>query len=166
VAHPHPRQRELMLDQIGRSAEDILSRSVRLTLGGREFVLPVLTIAGNRRWKATLDAELASVLAALRKAGKQTPELLDLLEGQIDKMLDLLIAYDETHVLPPKDELAEIAYEDELTKAVQEVWRAANPLVVTAAMAAMREIQRLGTSPLTSSQQPSTAGNPARSRPS
>jgi hypothetical protein len=116
---------------IGRSAEDVLSRTVRLSFGGREFTLPVLTIAGNRRWLARVDAELGRVLDGLRARG-QTPDLLGVLNGQIDQMLDLLIAYDTSNVLPPRDELAELAYEPELLKAIQEVWRAANPLVAIA----------------------------------
>jgi hypothetical protein len=144
-----------------RSAEDILSRTVRLTQGRREWVLPVLTIAGNRRWKGTLDGQLSAVLAALRKSGGKVPRLYDVLQGQVDQLVDLLIAYDETHVLPAREELLEMAYEDELMAAVQEVWRAANPLVAMAARNAARAAFLTPTSsPLPSTDGPQTSSSP------
>jgi hypothetical protein len=146
-----------------RAAEDILGRTVRLTLGRREWVLPVLTIAGNRRWKSTLDGQLSSVLTALRKSGGKVPRLYEVLQGQVDQMVDLLIAYDETHVLPEREELLETAYEDELMAAIQEVWRAANPLVAMAARNAT--MMAAASSMPTSSPPPSTAGPQASSSP-
>lgn len=150
-----------MTDTPERAAEDVLSRSVRLTLGGREFVLPVLTIAGNRRWKAELDARLTSSLSRLRD--EKTPALYDVLSGQVDQMLELLLAYDTTHVLPSREELEEMTYEEELVAAVREVWRAANPLVVTATLAAMTQALMNGSLQPTSSRRQSGAGSPARS---
>lgn len=154
-----------MIEPVGRPAGDILSRSVRLTLGDKQYVLPVLTIGGNRRWMEKLDAELTTVLSRLRRAGTRAPELYDVLAGQLDAMIDLLTAYDTTHVLPPRDEILEQTYEDELIAAVQEVWRTANPLVAMA-VDRIRTREALTNASLapTSSPPPSGAGPRKRSK--
>lgn len=149
----------------GRSAGDILSRTVRLTLGGKEYVLPVLTIGGNRRWQAQLDRELGAILNALRKAGRNAPGVVEVLDGQVDKMLDLITSYDTTGVLPDRDTLIEQTYEAELIEAVQEVWLAANPL----AAIGLRRLRMIAaptseSSEPTSSPPPNGAGRPKRSK--
>ena len=112
-----------------RPAGDILSRSVRITLDGIEYVLPVLRIAGNRRWKAQLDAATVGLVDSLEGSGDDVGAILALLASQTDTLLDLLISYDTTGVLPSREAIEETAYEDELLLAVRGVWRAANPLV-------------------------------------
>lgn len=131
-----------MLDIFGgRPAEDVLSRVCRVTLGGKEYELTVLTIAGNKRWKATLDNRLAGLLDGLAGAPNRGA-VLEALATQTDDLIDLLVAYDtdggaRTGVLPDAAGIAEVAYEHELVTAVREVWRAANPFV----MAGIRQAQ-------------------------
>jgi hypothetical protein len=150
----------------GRPAEDLHSRVVRIKLAGTEYALPTLPIAGNRRWKAELDGRLAGLLDGLVKSGDDIAAIFALLSTQVDDLLELLISYDTTGVLPPRERLEETVYEDELVAAVREVWRAANPLVVTTIGATpIVEPQGNVSSPPTSSRRPNTAGRRKRSKP-
>jgi len=146
-----------------RPAEGILSRTLRVTLNETIYELPVLRIAGNRRWKAQLDQVTISLVDQLEGAGDDLPGILAALGSQTDALLDLLISYDETHVLPDRAVIEDTVYDDELLRAVQEVWRAANPLVVTS-MATMEAAIRTSASstPTNTSPRP-TAGRRKRS---
>jgi hypothetical protein len=149
-----------------RPAEDILGRVVHLKLGTQVFDLPVLTIAGNKRWKAQLDTTLTSLLDGVENTDlSDTTALLGALSRQTDELVGLLISYDTSHVLPTLEELEEIAYEDQLIAAVREVWRAANPFVVGALEAAAAALQESASSAPTSTSQRPTAGRRKTSRP-
>lgn len=154
-----------MLELSARPAEAILGRTVTVTLGGTRYVLPVLTIAGNRRWNAELDAETAELVDGLTASGDDVGAILARLATQPEKLGDLLYAYDTSGVLPPRAELEEVAYEDELMAAVQGVWQAANPLAVMAlTMAAATTTS--ASSPPTNGSPPSTAGPRPKSKTS
>lgn len=112
-----------------RSAEDILSGRVRLSVGGTFYDVPALPIRKNRLWKESLDAQVAALIGAVDASSADLPAVLALLASASDQLLDLLIAYDDTHALPPREELEEVMTEAELLTAVMEVWAAANPLV-------------------------------------
>ncbi|HEX5013017.1 MAG TPA: hypothetical protein VFV72_02575 [Candidatus Limnocylindrales bacterium] len=149
----------------GRPAEDILSRTVRVTLAGREYELAVLTIAGNKRWKASLDKRLTGMLNGLEALpDNDVGTIFNLLNSQVDALLDLLVEYDTTGVLPPRDVLEETVYESELLVAVREVWRAANPFAVASLEAATIALQPNDLSAPTSSPRPNGAGKRARSK--
>lgn len=153
-----------MLDVIAptRSAEDILSRVVRVKLGGQTYELSVRSIRANREWKANLDARFASLVAGLDAADDRVA-LFELLSHQVDDLIELLTAYDTAGVLPSRDDIEGIEPDVsvELVAAVREVWRAANPLVATG-------IDRLTptapSSPPTSSQPVSITGPRKKSR--
>lgn len=149
----------------GRPAGDLLSRTVRVHFGGAEYELPVLTIAGNRRWKAQLDGSVTGLLSALETSGDDYHAILAAIGSQTDALLELLYAYDSSHVLPERASLEEVAYEDELLAAVREVWRAANPLVVTTVQA-MAEIPNKDSLTPSNGPRPRTAGSRKRSKPS
>lgn len=122
-----------MLESFGpeRTVEDVLAGRLRVTLGGEQYVLPVRSIASNRRWVESLDAEMGSVLVAVIKAGDE----MDmsgignaLLRLPISQLLDLVIAYDEAGVLPPKAELEEVTRPHEVLAALHGIRRVENPL--------------------------------------
>jgi hypothetical protein len=150
----------------GRPAEDILGRVARITLAGVEYELPVLTIAGNKRWKANLDARLTGLLNGLEGSDDDMSVIFGILNHQVDDLLDLLVAYDTSGVLPPRDVLEETVYEHELLTAVREVWRAANPFALASLEAAMTALQDSVSPTPTNSRPPSTAGARRRSRKS
>jgi hypothetical protein len=157
-----------MLDLIGngRPAGDILSRVVRVTLGGKEYELPVRSIKANREWLATVNGQTAAMLTGLDTMGDDIEALLNALGNHIDPLIDLLTAYDHTGVLPSKDEIEAIEPDAslEVLDAVQGVWRAANPLLATAVETATRSEPANASSPPTSSPRPNGAGSRKRSR--
>jgi hypothetical protein len=114
-----------------RSVEDILSGRIRFWLGaegGRWYEVPVLPIEANERWRAGLDAQLASLLTQVTQAGDDAGLILGLLTGASNDLLGTLVSYDEGHTLPPQEELARLARPHEALRAVLECWLAANPL--------------------------------------
>lgn len=135
-----------------RSADDIVSRVARVTLGGQEYALRIRSIAANREWRRNLDERTTGLLDKL-KDGTSPGQVYMLLAGRLDDLLDMLLAYDADGVLPTRDEIEAIDPDAslEVLAAVQEVWRASNPLVGTAllAMAAAE-----ASSPATSSPRP------------
>lgn len=112
-----------------RSAADILAGRVRVVLGATTHDLPVLPRAASRRWLEQLDARFAALATSLDRAGADTPEIMHLLAAETDAMYDMLLSYDQTHVLPSRDEIDETATDAQILHAVLEVWRAAHPLV-------------------------------------
>lgn len=151
-----------------RPAGDILSRVVRVVLGGREYQLPVRSIKGNREWLEQLGAATIDVASQIDRADSGARAAADLyaaLIAQAPALLDALIAYDTAGVLPSKDEIEAIEPDctHEIVAAVGEVWRAANPLVVTA-LRNLAAIQESGSSERTSSPATPTAGPRRRSR--
>ena len=151
----------------GRPAEALLSRTIRFSIGGTEYTLPVRSIKANREWKETVNAGTAGILSGLEASGDNIAALLNVLSNQIDPLLDALLSYDQTGVLPSREEIEAIEPDCslEIVAAVQEVWRAANPLVATAVeQAKTGEAMTNGSSRPTSSPRPSTAGRPRRSK--
>lgn len=134
-----------MLDSLGtRPAEQVLSRTVRITLGGATFELPVRSIRANREWKAQLDAATAHFLENLPSESDEVTgkwaALVAAFDGHIDELIDVLVAYDTSGVLS-KDAIEGIEPDatNEVVMALREVWRAASPLVVTAVQTMVME---------------------------
>lgn len=145
-----------------RQPGDILAGRIRMSFGGQAYVLPVRSIAANEEWLASLDAGTGALVDGLMAAGDDTSVIIATLGAGSEAMPALLMSYDETHVLPPWEELKQVARPHELMLAVFEVWRAANPLVDIAIGALLVEMrQRLASvrpSEPTSSSPPPTAG--------
>lgn len=157
-----------MLDVIApsRSAEDILSRVVRVTLGGQTYELPVRSIKANREWKASLDARLSSVLARIEssdEAEDSRAALVAALSSQVDDLIDMLLAYDTAGVLPSREAIEDIEPDAtlDIVRAIRGVLNAASPLVV-AALARMTQTEP--SSPPTSSSPVSITGPRRKSK--
>jgi hypothetical protein len=148
----------------GRPAGDILSRTVRVRLGGSEYELPVRSIKANRDWRAALNAGTASLVSGLADSGDDFGAIYAALASQMDTLIDLLLSYDTSSILPTKDEIEAIEPDCSLdiVAAVREVWRAANPLVVTSLTA--METPASASSEPTSSPPTSTAGRRRKSK--
>ena len=124
-----------MLATPERSVEDILAGRLRLTFGGAAYVLPVLSIAANRRWRERMEARLAPLVNAVGTTS--LIRIVKALSAADEELLVIVCSYDETHVLPPRAELEEIARPQEVLRALMEVRAAANPLLgVSRAIAA------------------------------
>lgn len=135
-----------------RSAQDILAGEVRIKLGRRRggaivldsvctYLLPVLAIAPNRKWKAGLEDGLLSMLGVIEEAGDDFAGIMAAFKTATPQMLDALYAYDQAGLLPPREELEEYATDAEVLRATLEVWSAANPFAEVA-LSAMREAER------------------------
>ena len=150
-----------------RSASDILGRSIRVTLGGQQYVMAVLFIAGNERWRALEERTSEELVARLEAAGNDTRSVIDTLTGQVDIQLDLLYAYDtdggrREGVLPSRGDLKERIHEDELTAALREVVKAANPKAATALMRIQMDALLTNDSSTPSSSRPPSTGGPRK----
>ncbi len=142
-----------------RSAGDILAGRIRVTIGRQEYVLPVLTRAAETRWLASLDASFNAYAAALESA-PDSGSALALLAAHPDELYEMLLAYDETHVLPSHSEWAETGTSAEVVYAILEVWRAANPLL-DYAVAATTAAWTSGTPSEPSSTSPESTAGPS-----
>lgn len=143
-----------------RTVADIFANRVRLQFGGMVYDVPVLPRAAERKWLANLDTNFAAVAMAIDEGS--TGEAIAVLANQPDLMLDALYEYDTSGVLPPRDELDELASTSEILYAVLEVWRAANPLVVSVLNETSPPTSGSSPEPPSSSPQP-TAGEPTTS---
>jgi hypothetical protein len=110
-----------------RPVEDILAERVRLVIGGSTVDLPVLTIAENRAWKERSDRELGLFVAGISFTD-DLAEVLEAFDGYDSTLMDLLVSYDTTGALPPREVIEEGLTPLGLFRAVCEVWRAARPL--------------------------------------
>lgn len=110
-----------------RPVEDILAERVRLVIGGEVYSLPVLTISENRAWKERSDAELGLFVAGL-SFSDDLGTTLEAFDGYDSTLMDLLISYDTTGVLPARETIEDGLTPLGLFRAVCEVWRAARPL--------------------------------------
>ena len=132
-----------MLETFGpeRTVEDVLVGRLRVTLGGEVYDLPVRSIASNRRWVESLDTELIGLLVAVSAADDDYRAIASALMGiGAEELLGLVIAYDETHVLPPKEELEETVKPHEVLAAVMGIRRVQNPLADAGLAAALSAI--------------------------
>jgi hypothetical protein len=151
-----------------RPAADKASRSIRVTLGGEEYVMRVLFIAGNERWRAYEEKKSAEWVASL-DASEDMDATLKSFAAQTDLQLDLLYAYDtdmgtKLGVLPPIDDLKERIFEDEPEAALAEVVKAANPKAAAAVeRRRMLDLLTIASSMPTSTSPKPTAGRSRRS---
>lgn len=112
-----------------RTPTDIIAGRVPVRLAGVTYQLPTLPRAAARDWLAQLDGRFAGMILALEDAGDDVGAILGLLVKQQDVLLDALLAYDTSGVLPPRAEIDDNATDAEILYGVLEVWRATNPLV-------------------------------------
>lgn len=150
-----------------RAIEDIVAERVRLTIGGEEYILPAKVVEDNEAWLASLNADFRGLMDALDKAGDDTSTIVALLTRDPDWLIDHLISYDHTGVLPDKATIRKGMTPIKLLMAVGEVWRAANPLVdIAAAALTMDSLMALTgpvASPRTGSSRRNTNGRRATS---
>lgn len=145
-----------------RSPEDILAGRVRVMLGGTTHILPVLPRGPSKRWLEQLDDRFAALAMSL-DAAADTPAIMSLLVSETEALYDLLLSYDQSGILPSRDEIDETATDAQILQAVLEVWRAVHPLVASVIEGASAT-RGPSSGPPTSSLA-STAGGPTSSMP-
>lgn len=145
-----------------RSAEDIFAERVRVTLCGREFVMPVLPMGPEETWKAALDTSLDPALAQIADTN-DLGTAVELLERYPQQLVDALVAYDRSGVLPPREEIIAGTTKLGILRAVLEVRQAANPLAAIGLAMMMAGRPDSGSSPRSSSPRRRTGGRRATS---
>jgi hypothetical protein len=146
-----------------RSAADILAGRVRSVLGATTHDLPVLARGPSKRWLEQLDTRFATLAVSL-SAADDTPAIMSLLAAETDALYDMLLSYDQTGVLPSRDEIDETATDAQILHAVLEVWRAAHPLVASVTASLDDRMSGPSAAPPSSPPQP-TDGAPSTSSP-
>ena len=112
----------------GRSAEDVLSGTLRIPLGGVEKIVPTLPIRASREWQQLITEKVGGFGAVM--SAQQTPEALGALANlSLDTILDLVVAYDRTNALGGREWLEEHADPAQLYGAVRAMAGVAFPFV-------------------------------------
>lgn len=149
-----------------RPDEEVAGGYISVTMGGQAKRLPVLPIVRNREWKRQFDEMVAEL--GMNAESDDFEEIVRALSDSIDKMLDLLLAYDETSALGGREWLDSHATDREVYEAFKKVKDAAYPFGFDLMARVLGEVRmnmaRLAAgSKSTSSSPPSTAGRPKRS---
>lgn len=149
-----------------RAIEDVLAGRLPVVLGGEVYHLPVRSIASNRRWVESLTVEMSEMLRAIAASGDdQTALATALMRVGAEQLLDLVLAYDDTEVLPPKEALEEEVKPHEVLAAVIAIRRVQNPLADAGLAAAANAIAGTSSQEPTSLRQKNGASRrPKRSR--
>lgn len=126
-----------------RSAEDILAERIRLTLGGTEYVLPVLTIEQNEVFRASLSTRLGALMAGFDQLDSM-PVILGRLGAATPVILEVLAAYDRDSILPPAEQLRTTCTEVAVSRAFFGVLAAAYPLAAAALDSVLSSPELLG----------------------
>lgn len=99
---------------------------IAVTLGGRERLLPPLSIRANREWKAKLAAAVGQTWVQFGQADDYG-HITGLVAGMTDTMLDLLIEYDTSGALGGREWIEDNATDVEVYTAFKEVAAVAYP---------------------------------------
>lgn len=110
-----------------RSVEDIVAERIRIAFGDESYVIPVRSIASNERFVAAMEGELNAALATVADSGDDLQAIYVALAPLAGRLLALVAEYDETHVLPPLEELRGTARPMQAIQGALEVWQAVNP---------------------------------------
>ena len=150
-----------------RPDEEVAGRYISATLGGQAKRLPVLTIVRNREWKQHYDAMVAEVGAGAES--DEFEEVVRVLSGSIDKMVDLILAYDETSALGGREWIEANATDKEVYDLFGTLKDAAYPFGIDLMARLLGEVRlnmaRLAAgSRSTSSSPPNTDGPPNTSK--
>jgi hypothetical protein len=156
-----------------RSIDDVLAGVIRFTLGGRPFAMATLPMAAHDAWQDGLDDGLSTSFESVPDSGPGVVKGLETaFRANRDRLLDALIAYDRDGVLPPRDEIREIATQQDIIAAIREVRAVGGDPLAASALSAL-SVLRTPTKPKTngSTRKPrrssgaprNTAGQPRRS---
>lgn len=106
--------------------EVLAAAPIAVTLGGRERLLPPLSIRANREWKRKVADAVGASWVAFGQADDYGA-ITGLVAGATDTMLDLLIAYDASGALGGREWIEENATDAEVYAATKEVLAVAYP---------------------------------------
>ena len=155
--------------------DDVLAGLIRFTLGGQPFAMAALPMGAHDRWQDGLDQKLQASLDAV-PVPTSGPALARTLStafrAQREQLLDALIAYDRDGVLPTREEIRELATQQDVIAAIREVRAVGGDPLAVSALSALRVLQRSptannGSTPAfapSSGSPPSTGGRRRKSK--
>jgi hypothetical protein len=158
-----------MFDELipSRSVEDILAGRLSVSLGGTTYVLPELAMEATDEWAQSIDERLRGLLSLIDNMGEGSG-MLDLFTaaaGFQDDMLDTLIAFDTTSVLPSRAEIRKLATHTQLMFALMGVWASTKSPLAATVVAVLRSLPtQTGTAPVRISRS-SAKGTGRRAKP-
>jgi hypothetical protein len=104
--------------QNGQSKVDILTRhGIPLVFEDRTFRIRPRTMKHDREWLDQVFDRVVARLASFSAADLTIPSVIAALGDSTPEMLDLIVAYDETSELPPREWMEENAYTAQVTTA-------------------------------------------------
>jgi hypothetical protein len=138
---------------------------LEIVLGGEPYRLPVLSMRLNREWQQTFAHGLTTLVDGIGQP-KTFEEVATAVAGQSEMLMDMLIAYDHSRVLPDRDWIDSHATDREVYEAIQKVADVASPLGSNLlGLALMQAAQKVRSSLRSSSgPAPSTGGRRRRSK--
>jgi hypothetical protein len=112
----------------GQSKVDILTRhGIPLEFGDRQFRVRPRTMTHDRQWVDLVSARITSRVSAFMGEDLTIPTIIGALGDSPSDMLDLVIAYDETDQLPPREWIEEHAITSQITTAFTTLLEVAYP---------------------------------------
>ena len=114
-----------------RSAEDLIGGIVRVRLGSAEYALPELPMDATDEWAASIDGSLSGLLDMIDRLGESADlaGLFTQARAFEAQLLDALVAYDRSGVLPDRSALRSTVTHTQVLFAVMGVWATtASPL--------------------------------------
>ena len=124
--------------------DDVLAGLIRFTLGGQPFAMAVLPMAAHDRWQDGLDQRLQASFDAVPENGPAfVRSITAAFRANREQLLDALIAYDRDGVLPSRDEIRELATQQDVIAAIREVRAVGGDPLAVSALTALSVRSRL-----------------------
>lgn len=112
----------------GQTKVDILTRNgIPLDLGDRQFRVRPRTMTHDREWLDAVFSRITSRVNAFMADDLTVPAVIAALGDSPADMLDLIVAYDETAQLPPREWIEENAFTAQITTAFTTLLEVAYP---------------------------------------
>jgi hypothetical protein len=106
-----------------RTVEEIVGGQVPIMLGRTRYVLPELPMAQTDAWAESMDERLRGLLSVVDTLDEgQLMPLFEAATSFQDELLESLVAYDSTGVLPSIDDIRGLATHTEVLLAALGVW--------------------------------------------
>lgn len=123
-----------------RSEDDILAGVLRVQVGGVQKALPTLKLRAAREWKEQVAATLATSVDGFELNG--TLDVANLANTAGDKVLDLVLAYDQSGALGGREWLEDHADDAQLYAVLRVCLETSFPFVhdLQSALSQVREV--------------------------
>lgn len=153
--------------------DDVLAGLIRFSLGGQPFAMAALPMAAHDRWQDGLDQRLQASFDGVPGSGQAlVRKITAAFRANREQLLDALIAYDRDGVLPTRDEIRELATQQDIIAAIREVRAVGGDPLAVGALTALSALRRNpttnnGSTPASgpsNGSHPSTAGRHRKSK--